>query len=898
MAASEHEIERMLVRIVGDPSGYSKALDQAIIDTQTKVAKMQRIASEQKVFAQLQAQGAALTAMMATPLEKYNQELSRIHGLYAQGAISAETYNRATSRITKAIEELNPKAETFAQRMDRIGASVAGVGAKITMVGGILTASLTAPLTALGYQAFNAAVKMDSLERGLVSVAGSTEAAEKQMISLREIAKLPGLGFAEAVQGSTRLQAAGFSARLAERALMGFGNALATVGKGRVELDGVILALTQIISKGKISAEEINQIAERVPQIRKIMQQAFGTADTEKLQKMGITPEQFIEAITTELEKLAKVTGGAQNQMENFSDASFIALSKVGKVILEVVGPAMDSLGKIIGDAAVWFENLGHGNQQLVVWSLAVVAAIGPLTAGIGGTVMIIGNLIASYNTTVTAVQAVIAATQALSTAQSVAALKAVGLRIGYAALAGVVVYLTYEIIRAVTEGEKWDKWLADGRQNLAKHTQALEEANRKQREFADSITSAPARKSYLEGEVERLTAQMMILRKQATMELPTGWSGWAGKLFDPELFNTMTLNVETAKAEFEATRSQLEYLNQELAETNKQVEIGSKVAPKIVADAQKFIEKLREETEAYNMSANAAKIHHYEVLGVDAATIQEMRTLEKIIDTRKADTQAREDAEKATQNLSDRIMKFTEGLREQIATFGMASDAAQLYRLEQEAMRIGISDAARAELDGAAALIRKKMSMEEEKRLMEQGKRLIEQTLTPREKYLQQQEELNQLMKVGAITPKAYEIAMKGLRTELEQIQKQSTVNIRVNWEGNDAVRKGSEEFRRMLAAVQERAEMRLPANPQKQWTGEATFGALTGQDAYTSVSRERAGNMAAGIGYEWKTGSRAGLPFEVLNRIEAHLKDLVDLGVEDVEKPKVEISPANLRG
>ena len=117
----------------------------------------------------------------------------------------------------------------------------------------------------------NAAADLEKLTQGLTAVAGSSREAAEQRDRLRQVAKLPGLGLEEAVEGSINLQAVGLSSQQAEAALMSFGNALATVGKGKAELDGVILALTQMAAKGKISAEEINQIGERVPQIRAVM---------------------------------------------------------------------------------------------------------------------------------------------------------------------------------------------------------------------------------------------------------------------------------------------------------------------------------------------------------------------------------------------------------------------------------------------------------------------------------------------------------------------------------------------------------------------------------------------------------------------------------------------------
>jgi tape measure domain-containing protein len=203
---------------------------------------------------------------------------------------------------------LQADVDSSASKLKSIQSGMAGFGLVVGgagIIGGMMRAT----------------VSMDSLERGLTTVSGSAEQTEAQLTRLREVAKSPGLGFREAIQGSVRLQAAGMSAKLAERSLSEFGNALASVGGGKAELDGVTRALSQIMSKGKVSAEEINQIAERVPQIRVVMEKAFGTADTEKLQKMGIDSETFINRVVTAMHELPRATGGVQNSIENLSDS-------------------------------------------------------------------------------------------------------------------------------------------------------------------------------------------------------------------------------------------------------------------------------------------------------------------------------------------------------------------------------------------------------------------------------------------------------------------------------------------------------------------------------------------------------------------------------------------------
>lgn len=202
----------------------------------------------------------------------------------------------------------------------------------------------------------HSAATMEALRFGLNAVNVSSKTTTQLMRELVEVAKLPGLDLEGAVRGSVRLQAAGLSAEMATRALMAFGNALATVGAGPVELNGVMIALTQIASKTRVSAEEINQMGERLPQIRKAMMAAFGTADTEKLANMGIEPKMFIEKIIAEFEKLEKVTGGLKVLFENVQSAwtqvTAAFGAPIGQALKEVVDDYLKDLPKYIDTAA------------------------------------------------------------------------------------------------------------------------------------------------------------------------------------------------------------------------------------------------------------------------------------------------------------------------------------------------------------------------------------------------------------------------------------------------------------------------------------------------------------------------------------------------------------------
>jgi len=244
--------------------------------------------------------------------------------------------------------------------LSRVGQSAKSVGEAIR------TAADATRLFELAQNSFaavtgvQAAMAYDSQVRGLAAYAKNAEELQTQLGRLKEIAKLPGLGLTEVRAGVLNLEAAGLSAQTSERALMAFGNALALVGKGKSELDGVILALGQIASKGAISAEEINQIAERVPQIRQVLVSAFGTASTEAIQKMGLSADVAIGKIIAGLEQLPKATSSALTTFENLQDALEQAFLPIGRGILDIFSSAEGGSMRLIERVAEMGRQIGE----------------------------------------------------------------------------------------------------------------------------------------------------------------------------------------------------------------------------------------------------------------------------------------------------------------------------------------------------------------------------------------------------------------------------------------------------------------------------------------------------------------------------------------------------------
>jgi tape measure domain-containing protein len=298
-------------------------------------------------------------------------------------------------RIAANIDDLDREMKKSVGKIKSLSADLQSIGTSLSL-------GVTAPLAAFGGAAVKAFGEIDALKRGLIAVTGSSEAANKQFSELREVAKLPGLGLQEAVRGSVNLQALGFSADKAKTILLEFGNALASVGRGREDLEEVVRQLGQMASRGKVTADNLKPILERVPQAAAIIKQEFGTIDTEVLQKMGISSARLIDTLTTEFGRLSRVTGGVKNDFENLRDSVQIALADAGEAFAPFAKAFIDKvavplIGKI-SDLATAFKSLSPETQKTAVSVATATASVGLLTLALAKLLDIVAKLGALFS--------------------------------------------------------------------------------------------------------------------------------------------------------------------------------------------------------------------------------------------------------------------------------------------------------------------------------------------------------------------------------------------------------------------------------------------------------------------------------------------------------------------
>lgn len=274
----------------------------------------------------------------------------------------------------------------FSSAMQNVNRELKQIGKQMQAVGATMTMTLTAPIAALAAVSLKAAGDIEALKNGLKATLKPGEDLEAEFKRLREVARLPGLGLEEAVRGSVNLQAIGVSAGYARKAMLAMGNAIATVGGGKANFDLAIRGFSQLVNAAKPLQQDLYQIANQVPQINKLLIEAFGTNRAEDLAALGLTGKDVADFLVKELGKLPAAAGGINNAFENMGDSVKLAFYKIGEALnksFNITG-MMDRFSEGLSNLADRFSSLSPEVQKIIFSIAGFAALIGPLLIGLG----------------------------------------------------------------------------------------------------------------------------------------------------------------------------------------------------------------------------------------------------------------------------------------------------------------------------------------------------------------------------------------------------------------------------------------------------------------------------------------------------------------------------------
>lgn len=136
----------------------------------------------------------------------------------------------------------------------------------------------------------------------------------------------------------------GFEAQKALPIINVLGDSMAALGRGQGDLNGVVLALGQIQTKGKVSAEELMQLAERGLPVFQILEQKLGLTKKQlgDIGNAGISSAQGINALLTGLNErfggaMVKQAQTLNGQWSNLMDNVKSLVGNAGQTINDKV---------------------------------------------------------------------------------------------------------------------------------------------------------------------------------------------------------------------------------------------------------------------------------------------------------------------------------------------------------------------------------------------------------------------------------------------------------------------------------------------------------------------------------------------------------------------------------
>lgn len=236
------------------------------------------------------------------------------------------TLEAQTAKYQKGLDSANRKLDRFEKRqgkaLDRVKRGFSSLGQAVAAFGAGLAIREVA----------RAGVMFEGFDAALKAATGSAEGAADAMSFVRSESQRLGIDLASSAQAFTKLTAAARGTSLEGAAARDIFTAVAEASRvmnlSADQTAGALTAIEQIISKGKVSAEELRgQLGERLPGAFQIAARAIGKT-TQELDKMlsngELLAEDLLPALAVELRKT--VAGGLPDAVDSAA-ASFARFS-------------------------------------------------------------------------------------------------------------------------------------------------------------------------------------------------------------------------------------------------------------------------------------------------------------------------------------------------------------------------------------------------------------------------------------------------------------------------------------------------------------------------------------------------------------------------------------------
>ena len=355
-----------------------------------------------KITRELKTAQAALSAGAFKGQVSGLEEIAKAAGVSSkqlEGLTNSMLKSQAAATANRAFEYLQKNAglstlelaKLRVQLGDTSGAlSTLATGVKAHAVGML---AFGAAAAMAGKQVLDASLQMDRLNKAYATITGSSSAAQNQLDYLYDVTQRLGLQFQGTAEAAKGFFAAGKDSALKDH-LNGIFESVSMAGSAlalsKDQMDGVFLALGQMISKGKVQAEELRgQLGERLPGAFDMAAKAMGvtTAKLDDMLKKGqVTAEEMLPKLAKVLHDdfaiaAAEASQGLQAQLNRLStewtrfQASLLNGDAAAKVMKQLASGM-----KVLADHGAEIASIVSKGIQWAVWTAGVYAAIKALS--------------------------------------------------------------------------------------------------------------------------------------------------------------------------------------------------------------------------------------------------------------------------------------------------------------------------------------------------------------------------------------------------------------------------------------------------------------------------------------------------------------------------------------
>lgn len=322
-----------------------------------------------KITRELKTAQAALSAGAFKGQVSGLEEIAKAAGVSSkqlEGLTNSMLKSQAAATANRAFEYLQKNAGLSTLELAKLRVQLGDTsGAMSTLWSGAKAAAV--PVMAIGAAAiyagkacFDASLQMDRLVKSYTTIEGSTSGAVSQLDYIYEISNKLGLEFQSTAEAAKGFFAAGKGSALQKDLngiFEGVSQAGAALSLSTEQMDGVFLALGQMISKGKVQAEELRgQLGERLPGAFNLAARAMGvtTAQLDDMLKKGqVTAEDMLPKLAAVLkdefgpaaEQAAQGAQGAVNRLSTEWNLFKATVMDNGPIIT-AINAITDAMGK------------------------------------------------------------------------------------------------------------------------------------------------------------------------------------------------------------------------------------------------------------------------------------------------------------------------------------------------------------------------------------------------------------------------------------------------------------------------------------------------------------------------------------------------------------------------